>query len=193
MRLLPASFFAQPTRRVARQLLGCVLFHRQADQLYSGIITETEAYCGPHDTASHASRGRTRRTEVMFGPPGHTYVYLIYGMYHCLNVVTEKTDYPAAVLIRGIQAFEPIAATQRWQYDQATPLPPKLANGPGKLCRYMDITTQHNNQLLSKANGLWIANAHIKPKMITTAPRVGIDYAGAYTDKPWRYIATDFK
>src|SRR5713101_6315235 len=101
--LLPASFYARPTLRVARGLIGKYLVRETTAGLRAGRIIEVEAYVGFHDRASHASRGRTKRTEVMFGPPGLVYVYMIYGMYHCLNVVTERIDYPAAVLIRAVE------------------------------------------------------------------------------------------
>ena len=100
---LKREFFERKTLVVARELLGKYLIHRIGTKIISGMITETEAYHGFRDLASHASRGRTKRTEIMFGPAGHAYIYLIYGMYYCLNVVTEREEYPAAVLIRGVE------------------------------------------------------------------------------------------
>ncbi|MBX4190313.1 DNA-3-methyladenine glycosylase, partial [Candidatus Parcubacteria bacterium] len=117
MKKLDRQFFEQKTLKVARELLGKYLVRRIGNKVIAAKITETEAYCGPNDKACHASKGRTSRTEVMFGKAGHAYVYLIYGMYHCLNIVTEKENYPAAVLIRGIGSI----------------------NGPGKLCRELKI------------------------------------------------------
>ncbi|MDP2860437.1 MAG: DNA-3-methyladenine glycosylase, partial [bacterium] len=100
-RRLSRKFFVRPTLMVAKDLLGKILVRKTGRKITRVMIIETEAYCGPKDLASHASRGRTKRTEIMFGPAGHAYIYLIYGMYHCLNVVTEAEGYPAAVLIRG--------------------------------------------------------------------------------------------
>lgn len=182
-------------------MLGCILIRKYHGQIYAGVITETEAYCGPHDLASHAcldgprgrraSRGRTPRTATMFGPPGHIYIYLIYGMYHCLNIVTEKNNYPAAVLIRAAQVWPPIAiknfALKKLRF--LAPLPNKLTNGPGKLCNFFHIDRSLNTAALSVKNGLWILPRVKPPRRITTAPRVGVDYAGKYRDKPWRYIA----
>src|SRR5580693_3960342 len=103
---LPRSFYAQTTIDVASNLLGKVLVRRLGRRFLAGKIVETEAYVGPHDLACHASKGHTPRTSVMFGPPGFTYVYMIYGVYFCLNVVTEAQGYPAAVLIRGFEPLE---------------------------------------------------------------------------------------
>lgn len=199
---LSTHFFLQPTRTVARALLGCILIRRYRGKIYAGVITETEAYCGPNDLASHAcldgprgrraSRGRTARTATMFGLPGHIYIYLIYGMYYCLNIVTEKNDYPAAVLIRAVQAWPPIVA-KGFDIKKLTalnPLPEKLTNGPGKLCRYFHIDRSLNAAALLVKNGLWVLPRIKPPRRIITAPRVGVDYAGKYRDKPWRYIAT---
>src|SRR3989344_7227500 len=114
---LNREFFNRNTVVVARELLGKYLVRKIGSKIVRAKITETEAYCGPRDLACHASRGMTPRTKVMFGPPGRAYIYLIYGMYHCLNIVTEKEGYPAAVLIRGCE----------------------LADGPGKTCRDLKI------------------------------------------------------
>src|SRR5581483_7164020 len=122
-------FYAKKTIHVAKALLGKHLVHVLGQKTKTGRIVEVEAYLGPHDLAAHSARGRTKRTEVMFGPPGHAYVYLIYGMYHCVNVVTEAEGHASAVLIR---ALEPISGI-----DSRT-------QGPGLLCRAMDITRSLN-------------------------------------------------
>jgi DNA-3-methyladenine glycosylase len=132
--ILPASFYARPTLRVARSLIGKYLVRETTAGLRAGRIIEVEAYVGFHDRASHASRGRTKRTEVMFGRPGLAYVYLIYGMHHCLNVVTERADFPAAVLIRAVE-------------DEA-----ELIDGPGRVCRSFKIDREFN--LPSNRRGL---------------------------------------
>ncbi|EKE21915.1 MAG: hypothetical protein ACD_7C00095G0001 [uncultured bacterium] len=109
MKRLTHSFFNRKTALVAQELLGKVLIYKNKDQIISGIIVETEAYIGPKDLASHASRGKTPRNEVMFGEAGHWYIYLIYGFYNCLNIVTEEKNYPAAVLIRAVEPLEGIS------------------------------------------------------------------------------------
>lgn len=174
-RELTAAYFRQRTLTVARELLGKRLCRQAGRRLTCATITETEAYCGRHDLASHASRGKTTRTAVMFGPPAYWYVYLVYGMYWCCNVVTGADGYPAAVLIRAVVADA---------------LPPKRTNGPGKLCRALGIDGRLNAQPLGRASGLWIENAtpRVRDRWIKKTPRIGVPYAGAYRDKPWRFI-----
>ncbi len=169
--LLPASFYARPTLRVARSLLGKYLVRETASGLRAGRIIEVEAYVGPQDRASHASRGRTKRTDVMFGQPGLAYIYLIYGMYHCLNVVTERSDYPAAVLIRAIE------------YETG------LADGPGRTCRLFGIDRRLNCHDLTSGKALWIEDRgeRISRSQIGAFPRIGVDYAGPWAAKPWRF------
>ena len=123
MKLLEPKFFLQNTDEVAKQLLGKLIIIKNQNQIYKAIITETESYHGD-DPASHASRSRTMRNEPMFWRGGHLYIYLIYGIYYCLNIVTEGENYPSAVLIRGVKLIEPEE---------------KLLDGPGKLCRYLKI------------------------------------------------------
>src|SRR5258707_9838170 len=130
---LPLSFYRRPALTVARALLGKVLVHQTPSGRRQGRIVETEAYIGEHDLACHASRGRTKRTDVLFGPPGRAYVYFIYGMYYSFNVVSEPEGIAAAVLVR---ALEP-----------GPGIPPELStNGPGKLCRAMGITILQNRE-----------------------------------------------
>jgi DNA-3-methyladenine glycosylase len=175
-RKLPRSFYVQPTLQVARQLIGMHLVRRSAQGLQIGRIVETEAYQGPRDLAAHSSRGRTARTEVMFGPAGHAYVYLIYGFWNCLNVVTADHGVPHAVLIR---ALEPISGI-----DDTT-------HGPGLLCRALDIDRAFNGKDLT-LNELWIEQPqnYRKPR-ITRSTRIGVDYAGEWAKKPWRFFDTD--
>lgn len=176
---LDRDFYARDTLTVARELLGMYLVHRRNGVLLAGRIIETEAYCGPHDLACHASKGRTARTDVMFGPAGHWYVYLIYGMYHCLNIVTEDDGYPAAVLIRGVVPAAGLCGGLK-------------TDGPGKLCRAMEI-----DRTLNRADAcgpdpvLWVEDRGKQrhPVRIISTPRIGIGYAGEYRDKPWRFIA----
>ncbi len=175
---LPRSFFARPTLRVARSLLGCVLSVRQGGRLRRAVIVETEAYVGPGDLASHASRGRTKRTEVMFGRPGCLYVYLIYGMYHCVNVVTERVGYPAAVLIRAV-----IPLPRRTQ--------PKVVAGPGRVCRYFGIDRRFNTEDTATSRRGWFSRGlRLPPGQVTARTRVGVDYAGPWQHKLWRFALT---
>jgi DNA-3-methyladenine glycosylase len=176
---LPQKFYRGDTVDVARALLGKVLVRRDGFAVLAGIITETEAYCGPHDLACHASKGKTARTSVMFGPPGHWYVYLIYGMYHCLNVVTERVDYPAAVLIRGVYSLVGVAEGVR-------------TDGPGKLCRAYGIGKEFNAaRAFGRGAVLRVEDRgyRVVEGDITVTPRIGVDYAGEYKDKPWRFLA----
>jgi DNA-3-methyladenine glycosylase len=155
---------------VARELLGARLCRRLADGVVlSGAIVETEAYTSD-DPACHAARGLTSRCAVMFGPPGHAYVYFIYGMYHCLNVVTEPDGVPGAVLIRGVAA--------------------EGTGGPGKLCRQWEIDSAHNGiDLLNAGGELWIARgASIAEQDVGVSGRVGISCA---QERPWRFYVKD--
>lgn len=145
---------------------------------------ETEAYVGTKDKASHASKGRTGRTEIMFGPAGFAYVYLIYGFYHCLNAVTEQADYPAAVLIR---ALEPVEGVALMKGRRGTEEFLNLASGPGKLCQALAIDLSLNGADLYGYH-LYIEDREEPAPPIVTRPRVGVDYAGMWKHKPWRFL-----
>jgi DNA-3-methyladenine glycosylase len=182
---VPRSFYAQPTIHVARQLLGKYLVRRHPDGTTVGKIVETEAYVGPHDLACHAAKGRTARTEVMFGPPGHAYVYFIYGVYYCLNIVTEEVGHASAVLIRSLEPIEGIdLMQQRRRLDDLR----KLASGPGKLCLAMAIDKTLNGADMSRGNILYVEDRNEPPPKIAATPRIGVDYAGKWKDKPWRFL-----
>jgi DNA-3-methyladenine glycosylase len=165
---LPRPFYARPTATVARALLGCVLCHDAGDTVRRGRIVEVETYTD--DDASHARAGRrTPRNAVMFGPPGHAYVYFTYGMHFCFNVVTERVDQPGAVLIRGLDGLP-------------------AAHGPGRLCRALGIDRRHDGLDLTSGAALWIESGGLEPgaRVIRTR-RVGIRRATAL---PWRlYVA----
>lgn len=182
---LKIDFYNRPTLRVARDLIGCLLVRRTESGLLAGRIVETEAYIGEGDKACHASRGMTPRTKVMFGPPGIAYVYLIYGMHHCLNIVTERDGFPAAVLIRGLR---PVAGFD----DLLVDLPPAkrrdFLNGPGRLCRAMAITRELNGQDVTGSGGIYVLPRTDRPSRIIQTPRIGIDYAGEDALLPWRFI-----
>lgn len=154
-------------------MLGCFLIRKIGRKVIRAKITEVEAYIGEDDLACHASKGRTKRTETMYGEPGYAYVYLIYGMYHCLNIVTEEKDFPAAILIRAVE----IAG-----------VPMKETNGPGKLCRELRIDRKLNGFDITQGEKLWIeSGAKIASKNIRAEKRIGIDYAKHCKDYPWRF------
>jgi DNA-3-methyladenine glycosylase len=168
---------------VARDLLGKVLVRRLRGKNLAGRIVETEAYVGPHDLACHASKGKTARTSIMFEEGGCAYIYMIYGFYFCLNAVTEVRDYPAAVLIRAIEPLDEVAVMKRLRgTDHAT----SIGSGPGKLCMAMGIDKKLNGVDLA-GDTLGIEDRKLVVGRIGTAPRVGVDYAGEYKDKPWRF------
>jgi DNA-3-methyladenine glycosylase len=179
------SFYAQPTIQVARQLLGKYLVRNHPDGRTVGKIVETEAYVGPHDLACHASKGRTARTEVMFGPPGHAYVYFIYGVYYCLNIVTEEVGHASAVLIR---ALEPIEGVELMEKRRKTSALRNLASGPGKLCLAMSIDKTLNGADMSRGNVLYVEDRGEAAPKIVARPRIGVDYAEKWKDKPWRFL-----
>jgi DNA-3-methyladenine glycosylase len=173
--LLTRSFFNRPTLRVARELLGKYLVRETTEERLAGRIVEVEAYVGPEDRASHASRGRTARTEVMFGTPGHAYVYLIYGMHHCLNVVTEREGFPAAILIRAVETVA---------HQNAV-----LVDGPGRLCRHFRIDRELNRLDMTLRRLLWFEDrgSRVRRDRVAAYPRIGVDYAGEWAAKPWRF------
>ena len=195
MNIINRDFFARPTLVVARDLLGQRLVRACNGERLSGLIVETEAYVGPTDTACHAGKGRTPRTEVMFGPPGHAYVYLIYGMYNMLNLVTEHVDFPAAVLIRAIEPVEGIATIQafRQQNGRAASKLINLTNGPGKLCQALQIDKTLNRWDVTVGQDLWLEAANpVSGDAVATGPRIGIDYADVKDrEAPWRFWIKD--
>lgn len=171
---LARSFYTRDTVTVARRLLGKHLVHLRGGKLQVGRIVETEAYQGPEDLAAHSARGRrTARTEVMFGPPGYAYVYLIYGMHHCFNVVTRREGIPHAVLVR---ALEPVSGIE------------EDTRGPGLLCRTLGISRLHNRTDLT-GDVLWIETPkRARRPVISSSPRIGVAYAGAWADEPLRFF-----
>ena len=185
---LPESFYSRPAVDVAVDLIGKVLVRQVGRTRMAGIIVETEAYVGSHDLACHASKGKTARTSVMFGPPGRAYVYMIYGVYYCLNAVTERTGYPAAVLIRAIEPLDGLHAMKRRRPKAARDI--DIGSGPGKLCQAMSIDRDLNAVSL-RGRSLWIENHDMDPVPVAAGPRIGVDYAGQYRDKPWRFFVHD--
>jgi len=184
-RVISREFYGRNTIDVARDLLGKTLVRElPAEGRVALRIVETEAYIGENDKASHASKGMTARNSVMFGEPGHAYVYLIYGMYNCLNLVTEKNGFPAAVLIRAGEPVEgiEIMASLRKKANK----PQDIASGPGKLCSAMDITRALNGADVCKKGALYVEDGPAV-KDIVACPRIGVDYAGEDALKPWRF------
>jgi len=165
--VLSALFFERPAPEVARKLLGAFLVCETNGRVRRCKITETEAYEGEEDRANHASRGRTKRTEVMYGPAGMWYVYLCYGMHNMLNVVTGAESHPAAVLIRGTEEI----------------------SGPGRLTRDLGITREFYGHAAAPENGLWLERGESIPdSCVSKLPRVGVDYAGEWAKKEWRFL-----
>jgi DNA-3-methyladenine glycosylase len=152
-----SEFFGRDAETVARKLLGAALVHRVGDRQQAIIITETEAYLGPHDLACHSARGRTPRTAALFGPPGTLYIYLVYGLHLMLNVVTGKQGDGAAVLIRSAGGVQ----------------------GPGRLSKMIGLQSNLNGQVASKEAGLWFERRTPPSEAIIATPRIGVDYAGS--------------
>ncbi len=186
---LPRSFFLRPTVEVARDLLGAWLCRETAQRLTVGRIVETEAYGGPDDLASHARAGRTQRTAPMFGEVGHAYVYLVYGMHECLNVVAHADGADAgAVLLRAIDPLVGVDV-MRTRRDRATDPDSRLAAGPARLCQAMAVDRSFDAHDLATGDGLWLAAPDQPPDaaVMDSGPRVGVDYAGEWANRPWRF------
>jgi DNA-3-methyladenine glycosylase len=173
VKILKKPYFTRPTLQVARSLLGKYLVRKKGRRIFAGRIVEVEAYIGTEDRACHASKGRTARTDVMFGPAGFSYVYLIYGMYHCFNIVTERAGFPSAVLVRAVEDVERRV----------------LIDGPGRVCRFLAIDRRLNRSDLTAGEVLWVEDRgeRVAPSMISTGRRIGVDYAGLWAKKPWRF------
>lgn len=176
MQKLTREFYDRETSLVAKELLGKYLIHISDGIERIGKIVETEAYLGPHDLAAHSCKGLTPRTKTMFGPAGYAYVYLIYGMYHCMNVVTEKEGHASAVLLRAIEPIKNIQGRTQ---------------GPGLLCKAMLITKELNNHDLISDNFYLAEPPRIESFKIIKKPRIGVDYAGTWAKKLLRFYIKD--
>ena len=176
--ILRQQFFARPTLIVTKDLLGKILVHQLPAGTRRYRITGIEAYCGAADLACHAAKGCTSRTKVMFGPAGHIYVYLIYGMYYCLNLVTANVGEGEAILVRAV---EPLFTTDEWPV------------GPGRLCKYLNIDKHLNAAKLGQQSGLWVEDDElvVSPSQINVSSRRGVGYAGKSALKPWRFYLKD--
>jgi DNA-3-methyladenine glycosylase len=172
LRKLPRAFYDRDTVAVARDLLGKYLVHRSNGIARIGRIVEVEAYLGPHDLAAHSARGLTPRTRVMFGPPGHAYVYLIYGMYCCMNVVTQAEGKASAVLLRAVEPVKNVEGRTQ---------------GPGLLCKALGIDRRLNGHDLTGA-GFYIAGDGAAQRLsIVRRPRIGVEYAGRWAKRLLRF------
>lgn len=176
MTKIPRAFYDRDTVQVAKELLGTYLVHRVNGAVLAGRIVETEAYLGPHDLASHSSKGQTPRTRIMFGPPGFAYVYLIYGMHYCMNVVTEGEGSGSAVLLRALEPVQNL--TGRTQ-------------GPALLCKAMRIDKRLNGHDLLSDDFYIAADDARAPRLIVERPRIGVAYAGAWAAEPLRFYLPD--
>ena len=183
---LPRAFYDRASVEVARDLLGKTLWRRAEAGLTAGIIVEAEAYSGASDPASHAWRGRTQRNAVMFGPPGHAYVYFTYGMHYCINAVTGPEGQASAALLRAIQ---PSVGLDIMRERRGTTIPDRdLARGPGRLCQALGITIADNGTDLA-GDALWISETADAPDLLIAAtPRIGITRAA---ERPWRFVVCD--
>jgi len=181
---LDRDFYARPVLVVARKCIGKVLVHRTNDGEAAGRIVEAEAYRGPLDLAAHSARGLTRRTAAMFGPPGHAYVYLIYGISWALNLVVAAEGEPHAVLIRALEpvrGFELMSRRRRKPPDSR-----ELTNGPGKLTQALAITGDDYGRDLC-GEELYLEDAGLARGKIGRSARINVDYAGTWAAKPWRF------
>lgn len=176
MKKLPRKFYDRDTIVVAKELLGKYLIHISQGVKKIGKIVEVEAYLGQHDLAAHSSKGCTARTKVMFGPPGHAYVYMIYGMYYCVNIVTEQAGHASAVLLRALAPIKNI--------DERT-------QGPGLLCKAMGIDNKLNGHDLISDNFYIASIEESDPFNIVKKPRIGVDYAKHWAKKYLRFYIKD--
>ena len=183
--MLSRSFYDRPALDVARDLLGLVLVRRSSEGAVAGRIVEVEAYIGVDDRASHAWRGKTARNAAMFGPPGHAYVYFIYGMHWCLNLVTDREGVPSAVLLRAVEPLEGIER-MRARRPKARK-DPQLTSGPARLCQAFDVTGALDGaDLCLPDSALFIEDRGLGCGPVAAAPRIGVDYAGEWAAKPFR-------
>ncbi len=220
--ILPQSFYNRSTSDVAKELLGKFLYREIDGNIHAGKIIEVEAYLGENDLACHTSKGKTERNIVMFGPPGHTYIYFIYGMHYCFNIVTEKENNPCAVLIRALEPQNEIRKFRNCDINSLISQYPNftisnslttsdnkknkfnknlcdksiynILNGPAKLCREFKIDKELNGWDLTLGKKLWLEEGEkIKPSQIKKSKRIGVDYAGKWKDSLLRFYIKDSK
>jgi DNA-3-methyladenine glycosylase len=186
--LLSRAWFDRPAVALARDLLGSRLVHASPEGPVGGRIVEVEAYEGPEDLAAHSARGRTARNAVMFGPPGHLYVYLIYGLHHCLNVVAGPGDKPEAVLVRALDIDEGLALARLRRGPRATEL--RLASGPGNVGQALAVDRSLDGADLLDGPVRIVPRRGALPR-VASGPRVGVDYAGPWAARPMRFWIAD--
>lgn len=197
MKKLDREFYRGDTLDVSRRLLGKLLVHRVDGIELIGRIVEVEAYKGPQDKAAHSyNNKRTERVEVMYGPPGFAYIFAIYGMYYCMNIVTEEAETPNAILIRALEPISPLnhLAHNRYNKDYSDLNKSSIinmTNGPGKLCRALKIDKTNYGEDLCR-NSLYLLDNEAKENIeICTSPRINIDYAEEAIHYPWRFFIKD--
>jgi len=181
---LDRDFYLQPTLEVAQKLIGKYLVYNNKGQIISVRLVEVEAYIGEDDPACHASVGKTARNEIMYGIGGYSYIYFIYGMYFCLNIVTERERFPAAILIRGA---EPIEGIELMQNNYPTAKNGRYTDGPGKLCKALGLTREKNGLDLT-GDSLYLENRGYNVKNIKRTARIGIKKG---TGRKWRFFDSD--
>ncbi|TMA49204.1 MAG: DNA-3-methyladenine glycosylase [Deltaproteobacteria bacterium] len=188
MRALSRGVYLQPTLRVARTLLGKTLVHDSPEGRTAGRIVEVEAYRGPADRAAHSSGGRrTPRNEVMYGPPGYAYVYFIYGMYFCMNVVCQPAGVPEAVLLRALEPLEGVELMRR-RRELPGGREWRLCRGPGALCRALGITRAENGADLVRGPLRIVDAPPVPAARVARTARIGVAYAGPDAARPWRFL-----
>lgn len=185
---LARTWFDRPSALVAVDLLGCRLIHASPDGVVAGRIVEVEAYRGPEDLAAHSARGRTPRNAVMFGAPGHLYVYLVYGLHQCMNVVAGPGAKPEAVLIRALQLDEGLELARERRGPRVADH--RLASGPGNVGSALGIDRGLNGLDL-RAGPVWIEPRVESPPAVSQGPRIGVDYAGDWAARPLRFWITN--
>ncbi len=183
MKALPREFYARPVLEVARDCIGMVLVHRSPEGEAAGRIVEAEAYRGPLDLAAHSSRGLTKRTAAMFGPPGYAYIYLLYGMHWAINLVAASEGEPHAVLIRAIEPLRGIELMARRRGKPASSR--ELTSGPGKLTQALAITGHHYG--IDLCGEELFLEAGEPPARVGRSPRINVAYAGEWASRPWRF------
>jgi DNA-3-methyladenine glycosylase len=196
MNILERDFYIRDTITVSKELLGKVLVHKTPNYTVAGRIVETEAYLGPEDKAAHSFGGKiTPRVEIMYNQGGFSYIFTIYGMYQCFNIVTEKQGTPQAALIRALEPVDNLDFMALRRFNKAyadlnNNQIKNLTNGPGKLCIAMDLTREQNKIDICVRNAIddiYVYDDGYKDFEIESSPRINIDYAEEYVSKPWRF------
>ncbi len=183
---LPREFYNRDVLTVAEEILGKTLVHITKEGVTKGKIVEVEAYNGLCDKAAHSYKNlRSKRTEIQYGEGGHAYVYLIYGMHHCMNIVVNRENLPEVLLLRALQPIEGLELMKKRRKTENVKM---LCNGPGKLCQAMEITREHYGEDLCGENFYLENTPSVKPEEIVRTKRINIDYAKEAVDFPWRFF-----